>query len=105
MEAATVAGSVMSSGGWATAAGLPEQAHGWAVTDVVWADRGEIGQELEREIQTVIRRGHFATIVTDGEQSWFDDDLRKHYRLLRPLKAPPPASGAPRRPAMALQRR
>ena len=96
---------MMSNGAWATTAGLSEHAHGWAVTDVVWADRGETGQQLEREIEAAIRDRAFATIVTDGQRSWFNDHLQNYYRPLRSLDAPPPPSGAPRRPAAALQRR
>lgn len=96
---------VMSNAGWGRAAGLPEYAHRWAITDVVWADRGETGLALEHEIQAAIRTGIFATIVTDGDTSWFDADLGTYYRQLRSVETPSPSSGAPRRPAVVLQKR
>lgn len=96
---------VMSNSGWASRAGLREYAHAWAVTDVIWADRGETGLNLEREIQNALRRQAFATILTDGEGSWFEADLRTYYQQMRSLEAPSPLSGAPRRPALALQKK
>jgi 4-amino-4-deoxy-L-arabinose transferase-like glycosyltransferase len=96
---------VMSNVGWAASAGLTEHAHSWAVTDVVWADRGEIGLALEREIQTALRGGAFATIITDDHPSWFREDLSGHYREAGSIPGPVPPSGAPRRPAIALRKK
>lgn len=93
---------VMDHGYWSTLAALPEHAHGWAVTDVVWADRATAGPLLESEVQAAIREGRFATILVDGGRSWFRQDLEEHYAPRGRVEAPEPLSGAPRRPALAL---
>ena len=71
---------VLDHGYWSTQAGLPEFAHGWAITDVVWADRRETGRALESEIRDAITQQRFATIVLDDERSWFFKDIDQHYR-------------------------
>jgi hypothetical protein len=89
---------VLDHGYWSTQAGLGESAHGWAITDVVWADRGESGRALESEIRDAITQHRFATIVLDDESSWFLKDIERHYRRTGEIIAPTPLSGAARRP-------
>lgn len=93
---------VMDHGFWAAAAGLPEYAHGWAVTDIVWADRTGAGPALEQTMRTAIEEQRFGTIIVDGERSWFRKDLEAYYAPRHGVDAPPPLSGASRRPALAL---
>ena len=98
---------VLDHNSWARAAGLREYAHGWAVTDVVWADRSETGRRLEAEVRGAIRRGEFATIVLDRGRSWFQVDVEATYTLGEPLarsEAYRPPSGAPRSPALVFLR-
>lgn len=89
---------LLDHGYWATQAGLPEHAHGWAVTDVVWADRGSRGVRLEQEMRAAIESRTFGAIILDDEKSWFDEDVRRHYRRVAEVRSPAPVSGAPRRP-------
>jgi hypothetical protein len=95
---------VLDHGYWSTQAGLPESAHGWAITDVVWADRGETGRALESEIRDAITQQRFATIVLDDERSWFFKDIDQHYRRTGEIIAPAPLSGAARRPRFVYER-
>ena len=96
----TIDGSVLilDHGFWATRSGRPEFAHGWAVTDVVWADRGEAGRRLEQEIREAISGQGFAAIVLDDERSWFFRDVENNYESAGQIRAPAPLSGALRHP-------
>jgi hypothetical protein len=94
---------VLDHGHWATQAGLAEFAHGWAVTDVVWADRGVTGKTLESEIRDAIAHRRFATIILDDERSWFFKDVEQHYRKTGQVIAPAPVSGAARRPLLVYE--
>ena len=89
---------VLDHGQWATQAGLAEFAHGWAVTDVVWADRGLTGTGLESEIRAAIAQRRFATINDENERSWFFKEIERRYRKAGQVIAPAPLSGAARRP-------
>lgn len=83
---------------WATRAGQREFAHGWAVTDVVWADRGPVGRALDEEIRRAIADKRFAGIVLDRGRSWFRQDVERHYRPAARALGPVPVSGARRSP-------
>lgn len=96
---------VLNHNFYATLAGLPEFAHGWAITDVVWSDRSSVGLSLEREIRAAIRDRRFGTIVLDRGPSWFLADIQAHYRYDRNVIAPAPLSGAIHVPELAYVRR
>jgi 4-amino-4-deoxy-L-arabinose transferase-like glycosyltransferase len=81
---------------WATQAGLREFAHGWAVTDVVWADRARVGPRLEAEFVKAIADRRFTAIVVDDERTWFFATIEAHYERTGEIRAPLPLSGAPR---------
>lgn len=81
-----------------TLAGRPEFAHGWAVTDVVWADGAGAGRRLEQEIRDAIGQHRFGSIILDDQQSWFSRDVKASYREGGEVQAPLPPSGAERRP-------
>jgi 4-amino-4-deoxy-L-arabinose transferase-like glycosyltransferase len=100
---------VLDHNSWATLAGQREFAHGWAVTDVVWADRTKAGPALETEIRRALEAEAFATIVLDDGRSWFRKDVERHYRPVGPVfDSVPPyrmRSGAARRPASLFEPR
>jgi 4-amino-4-deoxy-L-arabinose transferase-like glycosyltransferase len=86
---------------WSTLAALPEHAHGWAVTDVVWADRAKAGPSLEAEIRSQLQQQRFTTIVVDTGTSWFLEDVESGYTAAGALTGGEPyrpRSGAPRHP-------
>jgi 4-amino-4-deoxy-L-arabinose transferase-like glycosyltransferase len=89
---------------WATLAGQREYAHGWAVTDVVWADRKKAGPALEAEIREALVRRQFGAVVLDGGRSWFAKDVEENYVLSRTLDPPGyrVRSGAARRPELVV---
>lgn len=89
---------------WPTQAGRREFAHGWAITDVVWADRSAIGKKLEAEIRDAIAHRNVATIVLDDERSWFFADIAAQYHRAGELRGPRPLSGAPRQPRFVYQK-
>lgn len=90
---------IIDHASWATLAELPEFAHGWAVTDVLWADRGDTGRRLEAEIRQALKDRRFGTILLDDERTWFFRDIEAHYARRGEVRAAPvPLSGAPRRP-------
>jgi 4-amino-4-deoxy-L-arabinose transferase-like glycosyltransferase len=96
---------ILDHGYWATRAGLEEHAHGWAVTDVVWADTSSVGSALQAEVRQAIATRRFGAIVLDDEQSWFFADIERHYRRTGELISPAPLSGAARQPSVVYERR
>ena len=70
---------VVDHNSWSSSAGLPEHAHGWAMTDVLWADQSSTGRLLQEEVSRAIGSHTFGSIVTDGGQSWFQGDIEKWY--------------------------
>jgi hypothetical protein len=89
---------IIDHNSWAAIAGLPEFAHGWAVTDVVWGDRGPRGLRFEAEMRSQIAGRRFGAIILDEDRSWFQGDVESHYRKGGEVRAPRPPSGAPRSP-------
>lgn len=83
---------------YATLAGRSECAHGWAVTDVLWADAEGAGASLDGQIRAALEAGRFATIVLDSGPAWFREIVETRYRRQGSLRSPLPLSGAPRRP-------
>ena len=100
---------VLDHNSWATRAGQQEFAHGWAVTDVVWADRVKAGPALEAEIRQALDERFFGTVVLDEGRTWFRKDVERNYVPSAMLfdDVPPyrMRSGAPRRPTTVLERR
>lgn len=96
---------VFDHGLWATRIGQREFAHGWAITDVVWADGGGLGRQLQDDIRRAIADRRFGSIVLDRGRSWFRTDVQRHYGQAQPVTAPVPLSGAKRRPALLFMTR
>ena len=95
---------IVDHGYWSTLAGGQEAAHGWAVTDVLWADSGPVGRKLELEVRQAIERRRFSSIVVDDEGSWFFKDIAAHYRRTGEVRAGAPLSGARREPHYLYER-
>ena len=91
---------------WPTLAGRREFAHGWAVTDVVWADRRKAGPALDAEIRQALDAKAFEAVVLDFGRSWFRKDVERNYIPvpggLEGTAPYRPRSGAPRRPEAIL---
>jgi len=97
---------VLDHNSWSSLAGRREYAHGWAITDVLWADQSAVSRSLQDEVRTAISSQAFGAIVRDEGQSWFDEDLGKWYEKRGTLSAVAGSyrmqSGADRTPALIL---
>jgi hypothetical protein len=82
-------------------AGKRSFAHGWAMTDVLWADQAGAGRALESEVREAIAGRRFPALVLDATPHWFARDFASHYRRVDELPDPGaflPVSGSRRRP-------
>lgn len=95
---------IMDHGYYATLAGHPELASGWALTDVLWADWDGAGAALDQQIRSDLDAGRFAAIVLDDGPAWFRKAIESRYRLQGSVRSPAPLSGAPRRPQQLFMR-
>ena len=97
---------VFDHNSWSSLAGRREYAHGWAITDVLWADQSAVSRSLQDEVRKAISSHAFGTIVKDEGQSWFDEDLGKWYDKRGTLSAVADSyrmqSGADRTPRFIL---
>jgi hypothetical protein len=59
---------------------MPEYGHGWAMSDVLWADRSTTARNLQDEMSAAVRSHLFGTIVTDRDRSWFQAEIESAYR-------------------------
>jgi 4-amino-4-deoxy-L-arabinose transferase-like glycosyltransferase len=92
---------VLDHGYLAEMAGKRSFAHGWAMTDVLWADRAGAGQALEAEVRGAIAARRFPALVLDTTPHWFARDFTAHYWRADELPdqgAFLPVSGSRRRP-------
>ena len=82
-------------------AGKRSSAHGWAMTDVLWADQAGAGRTLELEARDAIAARRFPALVLDATPHWFARDFASHYWRADELPDPGaflPVSGSRRRP-------
>lgn len=97
---------VLDHNSWSSLAGRREYAHGWAVTDVLWADQSAISRALQDSISGAIAAHAFGAIVRDADRSWFDHDLDRWYEkrgtVLETENPFRMRSGAPRAPTFVL---
>jgi hypothetical protein len=92
---------VLDHGYLAEMAGKRSFAHGWAMTDVLWADQAGAGRALESEVREAIAARRFPALVLDGTRHWFAPDFAAHYVKADELPDPNaflPVSGSRRRP-------
>jgi 4-amino-4-deoxy-L-arabinose transferase-like glycosyltransferase len=92
---------VLDHGYLAEIAGKRSFAHGWAMTDLLWADQGGAGRALETEVRGAIAARRFPALVLDPTPHWFAGDFAEHYRRADELPDPGaflPVSGSRRRP-------
>lgn len=93
---------VLDHGYLASSAGKRSFAHGWAMTDVLWADRRGAGAALEAEARAAIEARRFPALVLDDSRHWFTPLFERHYarsERLPDAAAFWPVSGSRRRPA------
>jgi 4-amino-4-deoxy-L-arabinose transferase-like glycosyltransferase len=99
---------VVDHGYLAAAAGKRSYAHGWAMTDVLWADPNYAGPDLDREVREAIASGRFSALVLDKDRHWFAADFERYYVHAEDLGGVgtfEPVSGSKRRPAAIYLRR
>ena len=92
---------VLDHGYLAEMAGKRSFAHGWAMTDVLWADQAGAGRALESEMRAAIAARRFPALVLDATPHWFAPDFGSHYVRADDLPDPGaflPVSGSRRRP-------
>jgi 4-amino-4-deoxy-L-arabinose transferase-like glycosyltransferase len=92
---------VLDHGYLAEMAGKQSFAHGWAMTDVLWADQTGSGRALELEVRGAIAARRFPALVLDATPHWFAPDFAAHYVRADDLPdqdAFLPVSGSRRRP-------
>jgi 4-amino-4-deoxy-L-arabinose transferase-like glycosyltransferase len=92
---------VLDHGYLAEMAGKRSFAHGWAMTDVLWADQGGAGRALESEVRSAIAARRFPALVLDATRHWFAPDFASYYVRADELPDPgafQPVSGSRRRP-------
>jgi hypothetical protein len=92
---------VLDHGYLAEMAGKRSFAHGWAMTDVLWADRAGAGRALESDVRRAIAARRFPALVLDATPHWFASDFAAHYVRTDELPDPGaflPVSGSRRRP-------
>ena len=92
---------VLDHGYLAEMAGKRSFAHGWAMTDVLWADQAGAGRALESEVREAIAARRFPALVLDTTPHWFARDFTSQYRRADELPDPGaflPVSGSRRRP-------
>jgi hypothetical protein len=93
---------VLDHGYLASSAGKRSFAHGWAMTDVLWADPRGAGRGLEAEVRAAIEARRFPALVLDDTRHWFAPLFERHYakgERLPDAAAFWPVSGSRRRPA------
>lgn len=93
---------VLDHGYLASAAGKRSFAHGWAMTDVLWADPRGAGPGLQAEVRGAIEGRRFPALVLDDTRHWFAPLFELHYAEAERLPdtgAFWPVSGSRRRPA------
>jgi hypothetical protein len=93
---------VLDHGYLARMAGKRSFAHGWAMTDVLWADHAGAGGVLESEVRDAIAARRFPALVLDQTPHWFARDFAAFYVRRDDLPDPAafqPVSGARRRPS------
>ena len=93
---------VLDHGYLATNAGKQSFAHGWAMTDVLWADRRGAGPVLEAEVRAAIEAQRFPALVLDAARHWFAPVFDRHYVQVERMPDETafwPVSGSRRRPA------
>ena len=66
---------VLDHGYLAEMAGKRSFAHGWAMTDVLWADHADAGGALESEVRGAIAARRFPALVLDATPHWFARDF------------------------------
>jgi 4-amino-4-deoxy-L-arabinose transferase-like glycosyltransferase len=99
---------VVDHGYLATAAGKRSYAHGWALTDVLWADPNYAGPDLDREVREAVASGRFSALVLDKNRHWFAADFDRYYVHSEDLGGEgtfEPVSGSKRRPVAIYRRR
>jgi hypothetical protein len=99
---------VVDHGYLAAAAGKRSYAHGWAMTDVLWADPNYAAPDLDREVREAVASGRFTALVLDKNRHWFAADFDRHYVHSEDLGGDgtfEPVSGSKRRPAAIYRRR
>jgi hypothetical protein len=92
---------VLDHGYLAEMVGKRSFAHGWAMTDVLWADRAGAGRALESDVRRAIAARRFPALVLDATPHWFASDFAAHYVRTDELPDPGaflPVSGSRRRP-------
>jgi 4-amino-4-deoxy-L-arabinose transferase-like glycosyltransferase len=93
---------VLDHGYLSTMAGRRSFAHGWAMTDVLWADHGGAGGRLETAVREAIAWHRFPALVLDDAPHWFARDFDASYARQEALPDPAafnPVSGSRRRPS------
>jgi hypothetical protein len=93
---------VLDHGYLSSMAGKRAFAHGWAMTDVLWADHQGAGRQLEAEMRAAIAARRFPALVLDATPHWFAAEFARAYVRREDLLDPRafvPVSGSPRRPA------